>query len=108
MREKLSKAISILWLAIITPAYGVLPLLVVLDIGNDENIDIPFFIHRLEGDLLRLAYSIFFGDPAPGVTHVSHYNMLTDAQSWALVSFVFIVAAVAAWYLYRAFRVRAA
>jgi len=56
MHEKLSKAISILWLAIITPAYGVLPLLVVLDIGNDENIDITFFLHRLEGDLLRLAY----------------------------------------------------
>jgi len=34
--------------------------------------------------------------------------MLTDAQSWAMISFVFIVAAVAAWYLYRAFGVRAA
>ena len=108
MREKLSKAISILWLAIITPAYGVLPLLVVLDIGNDENIDVPFFVHRLEGDLLRLAYSIFFGDPAPDATHVSHYNMLTDTQTVALVSFVFIIAAMAARYLYRTFRVHAA
>jgi hypothetical protein len=70
--------------------------------------DIPSDIHRLEGDLLRLAYSIFFGDPAPGVSHVSHYNMLTDGQSWALVSFIFIVGALAAWHLYRTFRVRAA
>ena len=108
MREWLLKAFCILWLAIITPAYGVLPLLVELDIGNDDSIDLPFFIHRLEGDLLRLAYSVFFGDPAPNSTHVSHFNMLTDAQTWGLVLFVFTIAGVALWYLYRVFRVRAA
>ena len=108
MRGKLLRAFCILWLVIVTPAYGVLPLLVVLDIGDDENMDIHSDIHRLEGDLLRLAYSIFFGDPAPNSTHVSHYDMLTDAQTWGLVSFVFVIAGVASWYLYRAFRVRAA
>ena len=108
MREKLLKAFCILWLAIIMPAYGVLPLLVELDIGDDDGMNLPFFIHRLEGDLLRLAYSGFFGDPAPNSTHVSHFNMLTDTQTWGLVSIVFIITGVAAWYLYHVFRARAA
>ena len=106
-REKLARAFCFLWLAVATPAYGVLPLIVILDANYSEGLSIPFFLYRLEGDLLRLAYSMFFGDPAPDATHVSHYNMLTDDQTAALVCFVFIIAAMATRYLYRTFRVRA-
>ena len=107
-REKLARAFCFLWLAIVTPAYGVLPLIVMLDANFSEGLSIPFFLYRLEGDLLRLPYSMFFGDPAPGATHVSHYNMLTNARTVVLVSCVFIIAAMAARYLYHAYRVRAA
>jgi hypothetical protein len=93
MKSILLKIWCVFWLVFIMPFFGIIPFLLVLDVNIGYGI-----LYRLEGDILRLAWSIFFGDPAPGVTHT--YPPITNVQYWVMIILVFTGSAFALYYCY--------
>jgi len=80
------KYFCILWLTVITPLFGILPLLIQLAIPTGG------FIY-LELAFLRAFWGMFRPDPDPGTSDVG--PNLTNQQWWAMISVTIALAIVA-------------
>lgn len=88
MTKTFRQLLAVLWLVVITPIFGLVPLLVkshTISTGN------PIWL--LDMAILRDVWNKFFTDPYPGLSDVP--PPLTETQWWMLIVVVLLVAAVA-------------
>lgn len=87
------KVLSILWLTIITPLLGVLPLLILLAEPDS-------FINRFGVSILRELRQLILPDPAPDISHIALYDLAPEPVWWVMIPAVFSVATLflCGWY----------
>jgi hypothetical protein len=90
------KVLSVFWLAVVTPLFGILPLWCILNPGARSGA-----LCNIERAFLLSVWTLIFPDPAPGVSDVG--PPLTERQGLIVI---FIVLAIAALSLYYCFRWR--
>jgi hypothetical protein len=89
------KAFSILWLTIVTPLLGVLPLLILL--AEPDSLT-----NRYGVTILRDLRRLILPDPAPGASHVALSDLAPEPVWWVVIPAVFSVATLSlcGWYAY--------
>jgi hypothetical protein len=83
MKRKIKILFYLFWFLIITPFFGLIPLF------DRLGVKINPILYRLDNDILRAAWSLFFGDPAPHITHAR--PPMSEAQYWAMILVVFLI-----------------
>ena len=79
IKRVMSNALCLFWLTIVTPFFGVIPLLMMFGVSIGYG-----FLYRLEWNLLAIAWSIIYGEEAaPGVTHAR--PPFTELQFWIMI-----------------------
>lgn len=94
MQSIVRKTLSVFWLVVITPIFGLIPLLVFTNLMSSNN-----RIWLLDSAILKDVYVTFFTDLSPGTQDDG--PPLTDSQWWMLIAIVMLVAAIAAYDLFK-------
>lgn len=89
------KSFSIIWLAVVTPLFGVLPVLIMLSEPDS-------MMSRYGVAILRDLRRLMLADPAPGASHVALSDLAPGPAWLVIVVLVFSVAIlfIRKWYVW--------
>ena len=91
------KLFSIFWVTIVTPLFGVIPVIILLaDPGSVTS--------RYGVAILRDVRRLILPDPAPTVSHIALYDLAPKPGWWVMILAVFFVAFLSGWHSWRSRR----
>lgn len=97
MVRLLIRLLSVFWLVFVTPVFGIIPLLVKLDVP------LPFLLHNLDMAILRGLYDLVSGDSTD--EYATHLRPpLTEAQWWGMIAITLTTGLLAAVQCFRWWR----